>query len=61
MVKQSNSDKANIQIIEQRNNKLGRGGAQVVSVFAFFSDNQSSNPAEAYSFSVKYLFEIDRK
>jgi len=30
---------------------------QVVSVLAFNSDNPSSNPAEAYSFSVKIVFE----
>ena len=34
----------------------GRGG-QVVSVLAFFSDDPSSNPAEAYSFSVNLVFE----
>ena len=28
-------------------------GGQVVSVLAFYSDNHSSNPAAAYSFSVK--------
>ena len=33
--------------------KLGRGGGQVVSVLAFYYDDLSSNPAEAYSFSVK--------
>ena len=31
------------------NNNLGRDGGQVVSVLAFFSDNPSSNPADAYS------------
>ena len=36
---------------------LGRGGCQVVSVLAFCSDDLSLNPAEAYSFSVKYVFE----
>ena len=35
----------------------GRGGGQVVSVLAFFSDDPSSNPAEAYSFSVNLVFE----
>ena len=30
----------------------GRGGGQVVSVLAFYSDDTSSNPAEVYSFSV---------
>ena len=40
---------------------LGRGGDQVVSVHAFYSDDPSSNPADAYSFSVKFVVEIDRK
>ena len=31
---------------------MGCGGGQVVSVLAFYSNNPSSNPAEAYSFSV---------
>ena len=31
----------------------GRGGGQVVSVLAFYSDDPSSNPAEAYNFSCK--------
>ena len=35
----------------------GRGGGQVVSVLAFYSDNPSSNPADAYSFSVQIVFE----
>ena len=30
--------------------QLGRGGGQVVSVFAFYSDDPSLSPAEAYSF-----------
>ena len=30
-------------------------GGQVVSVLAFYSDDLSSNPAEAYNFSVKLL------
>ena len=29
---------------------LGRGGGQVVSVLAFYSDDPSSNPADDYSF-----------
>ena len=29
----------------------------MVSVLAFYSDDPSSNPAEAYSFSVKFVFE----
>ena len=35
----------------------GRGGGQFVSVLAFNSNEQSSNPAEAYSFFAKFLFE----
>ena len=34
---------------------MGRGGGQVVSVLAFYSDNPSSNPAEVYNFSVILL------
>ena len=34
----------------------GRGSGQVVSVVAFYSDDPSSNPADAYSFSVKFVF-----
>ena len=36
---------------------LGRGGGQVVSIQAFYSDNPSLNPAEVYSFFVKFGFE----
>ena len=36
---------------------LGRGGGQMVSVLAFYSDDPSSNPADAYSFFVKLVFE----
>ena len=36
---------------------MGSGGGQVVSVLAFYSDDPSSNPAEAYSFCVKFVFE----
>ena len=36
------------------------GGGQVVSVFAFYSNDPSSNPAEAYSFSVKFSFEKNK-
>ena len=36
---------------------LGRGGGQVVRVLGVYSDDPSSNPAEAYSFSVKFGFE----
>ena len=35
----------------------GRGGGQVVSVLAFYSDDPSLNPADAYSFSVQIVFE----
>ena len=35
--------------------KSGRGGGQVVSVLAFYSDDPSLNPAEVYNFSVKLL------
>ena len=37
--------------------KSGRGGGQVVSVLAFYSDDPSSNPAEVYNFSVKIVIE----
>ena len=36
------------------------GGGQVVSVFAFYSNDPSSNPAYTYSFSVKFLFEKNK-
>ena len=29
---------------------MSRGGGQVVSVIAFYSDDPSSNPADIYSF-----------
>ena len=32
---------------------VGRGGDQVVSLLAFYSDNPRSNPAEPYSFLQK--------
>ena len=32
---------------------MGRGGDKMVSVLAFYSEDLSSNPAEANSFSVK--------
>ena len=35
---------------------LGRGGGQVVSVVVIYSDDLSLNPAESYSFSVKFVF-----
>ena len=34
-----------------------QGGGQVVSVLAFYSDDPISNPAEAYSFSVKFVLQ----
>ena len=34
----------------------GGGGGQVVSVLALYSNNPSSNPAEAYSFFRKFMF-----
>ena len=33
------------------------GSGQMVSVLAFYSDDPSSNPADAYSFFVKLVFE----
>ena len=39
----------------------GRGGGQVVTVLAFYSNDPSSNPAEAYSFSVKFCFWKEQK
>ena len=33
------------------------GGDQVVSALAFYSDDPSSNPTEAYNFSGKFVFE----
>ena len=41
----------------------GRGGGQVVSVSTFYSmaNDTSSNPAEAYSFSVKFALEMNKK
>ena len=38
-----------------------RGGDQVVSILAPYSDDPSSNPADIYSFSVKFVFEKDEK
>ena len=34
---------------------LGRGGGQMVSVLAFYSDVPSSNPTEAYRYFYKIL------
>ena len=36
---------------------MGCGGGIVVSILSFYSDDTSSNPAEAYSFSSKIWFE----
>ena len=36
---------------------LGRGGGQLVSVLAFYSDNPSSNPSDTYSFFCKFVFQ----
>ena len=38
----------------------GQGGGQVVSVLAFYSDNLSSNPADAYSFFWKNVIETSK-
>ena len=32
---------------------MGRGGGQVVSMLAFYYDDQSSNPTEAYRYFCK--------
>ena len=39
---------------------LGRGVGQVVSVLAFYSDEPSLNPTDAFSFSVKFVFEKNK-
>ena len=39
----------------------GRGGGQVVSVLAFYSNNPNSNPADVYSFIWKICVLKDRK
>ena len=36
---------------------VGRGGRQVVSMLAFYSIDLRLNLTEAYSFSVKFVFE----
>ena len=43
------------QVLESTQSRIdeGRGGGQVVSVLAFYSDKSSSNPAKAYSFFCK--------
>ena len=40
---------------------LGRGGGKVVTVLAFYSDDSSLNPAEAYSFFCKICVWKERK
>ena len=40
---------------------MGSRGGQVVSVLAFDSGIPSSNPADAYSFFVKFVFEKYKK
>ena len=40
---------------------MGRGGGQVVSVLAFYSDDPSSNPAEVYSFFRNIRIEKNKK
>ena len=35
---------------KKKKTSVGRGGGQVASVLAFYSNNPSSNPAEVYSF-----------
>ena len=37
---------------------MGRGSVQ--AVLTFYSDNQSLNPAEAYTFSVQCVFEKNK-
>ena len=39
----------------------GRGGGDVVSVLAFYSDDPSLSPADAYSFSINFVFENNEK
>ena len=45
-----------LQTAIEHKNCRGRGGGQVVT---FYSDDLSSNPADAYSFSVKFVFETN--
>ena len=42
---------------DYKTNLLISGCSLVVSVLAFYSNNPSSNPADVYSFSVKFVFE----
>ena len=39
---------------------MGRGGSQVVSMLTFYSDDPSTNPTGAHSFSVKLVFEMNK-
>ena len=39
---------------------MGGGGGQVVSVLAYYSDNPSSDPADVYSFLLKFVFEKNK-
>ena len=41
----------------QRSDKDLYGGGQVVSIFTFYSNDSSSNPAEAFSFFCNIVFE----
>ena len=41
----------------QRLTAMGSGGGQVVSVFAFYSDNPGSNTLKPTVFSVNFVFE----
>ena len=43
--------------INYKTKSLGRGGGQVVSVLAFYSVDPCSNPANAYNFSPRFVFE----
>ena len=45
-----------IKCLKQYKN-LVRGDGQVVEVLAFYSGDPSLNPADAYSFSGKFVFE----
>ena len=39
-----------VNLDNNRAKLLGRGGGQVVSVHAFYSDSLSSNPSDVYNF-----------
>ena len=47
-------------MLYSNNRSKGRSGGQVVSVLAFYSDDLSSNPADAHSFFCK-MFEKNEK